>query len=416
MKMSVINRLIFSTVLVGILLAGYQIVEATTYYVDNLLPGGDSFAGTTEASPFLTIQKCLKSATRPGDTCLVKNGTYNSSVQITFRHSGTAGNPITLKNYPGHSPVVNFSGLGGGGRILVSSANYLVPVSYGVIEGLEIKAGNDGIKIDNADHFIIRANNIHHNTMGVFITGGYQITLDRNNVWHNGDFATCATNPSACSLNHGFYIQGSFYTITNNVLYDNLAYAMTLTGHPYTGTNATWVTDANHAGFNNSLIANNTMAYQDHRAGIVMWDRNVNNNTIENNIFYENSQLLYASGSSQGIDFISCCGSGNIVRNNLSYGTGKNGNFTAGTGSGVSLSSPTTVNPLMVNAPATVPASPDFHLTSSSAAINAGSNLTANGIATDYDGNLRPTSGAWSLGAYEGASAPPAAPTGFKVF
>jgi hypothetical protein len=42
--------------------------------------------------------------------------------------------------------------------------------------------------------------------------------------------------------------------------------------------------------------------------------------------------------------------------------------------------------------------------------------LTANGIATDYDGNLRPTSGAWSVGAYEDASAPQAVPTGFKIF
>ncbi len=63
-------------------LASAGAAQAATYYVDRLLPGNDSNSGLTESSPFLTIPKCVTVAINPGDTCLVKNGTYPESVSM----------------------------------------------------------------------------------------------------------------------------------------------------------------------------------------------------------------------------------------------------------------------------------------------------------------------------------------------
>src|SRR4029079_7823647 len=136
---------------------------ATTYYVDRNLPGSDSNSGTTEASPLLTIQAGINKASSPGDTVLVKNGTYSGMGQIIYKYSGTIGKPITLKNYPGHTPIIKFAGgppnvvSDATQRLLVSHVNGSKnSVSYGIIEGLEIIGCAIGIKVDNADHFIIR--------------------------------------------------------------------------------------------------------------------------------------------------------------------------------------------------------------------------------------------------------------------
>ena len=56
-------------------------------------------------------------------------------------------------------------------------------------------------------------------------------------------------------------------------------------------------------------------------------------------------------------------------------------------------------NPGFVNAPATLPASPNFALTSKSPAIDAGLPLPA--IKTAFDGTPRPQGPAYDIGAYE---------------
>jgi len=65
----------------------------TNYYVAKT--GSDTNAGTLTA-PYLTIQKGLGIA-QAGDTVFVKAGTYQE--YVSFKNSGTMGQPIVLKNY-----------------------------------------------------------------------------------------------------------------------------------------------------------------------------------------------------------------------------------------------------------------------------------------------------------------------------
>ena len=78
-----------------------------------------------------------------------------------------------------------------------------------------------------------------------------------------------------------------------------------------------------------------------------------------------------------------------------------------------------TSNPNMANAPATVPASPDFRLIAGSIAIDFGVNLETVGLVTDFEGNRRPQGSSHDAGSYEvgGQSGPaPSPPKGLRVF
>ena len=81
----------------------------------------------TIGSPWRTIAKFVAQASA-GETLHCRGGTYTGQPEFTTAgHSGTAGNPITVRNHPGETP--NF----------VSMATYLEGgTSYWVLDGLTI--------------------------------------------------------------------------------------------------------------------------------------------------------------------------------------------------------------------------------------------------------------------------------------
>jgi parallel beta-helix repeat protein len=72
---------------------------AATYYVDGNNPQARDTNAGTQAEPWKTISKAT-GLLQPGDTLLVKAGTYRETVILT--QSGTAAQPITIRAYPGH--------------------------------------------------------------------------------------------------------------------------------------------------------------------------------------------------------------------------------------------------------------------------------------------------------------------------
>src|SRR5439155_6238344 len=74
----------------------------STYYVS--LGGSDGADGRSLSSPFKTIQRGADAA-QPGDTVLVRGGTYRETV--TPPRSGTSSAPITFKPYNGERVTVS---------------------------------------------------------------------------------------------------------------------------------------------------------------------------------------------------------------------------------------------------------------------------------------------------------------------
>jgi hypothetical protein len=381
--------------------------HAATYYVAKT--GSDSHPGTEE-QPWRTVASAVSKMV-PGDISYVKGGTYNEGL-IRFGRTGTQSAPIKLLNYPGQSPVIRCVDTTAALMVLIQNfQGSIKPIGWITIEGFEITNCYYGIKFYNLHDSVIRRNWIHDNPRGAGIQGNAtRLLIDRNIVNHNG-----FTRP-----NHGIYANGTAITITNNIIYDNYHWGIQINSQC---SNGVCYNPAKHAGpefaaSNNWIIANNTFAYSYSRSGIVSYGNEQNGTRIENNIFYENNTTGTA-GSANGIEFYGSQPMGVVIRNNYSYASGPGGQAFIVPGSaveGVNYTQSGNIvngsNPGFVNAPATLPASPNFALTERSPTIDKGLHLAA--ITTAFDGTARPQGRAYDIGAYEyktgGDTKPPAAP------
>ena len=341
--------------------------QATTYYVST--SGSNSNNGTDVSTPFLTVAYCVSTMVA-GDTCYVRAGTYNESV-IRFGRSGTSSAPITLSNYPGEAPKIDFVSSANNDRILIqntSGAN--VAIGWLIIQGLELTDGHDGIKYQNLHDSIIRNNWIHGNAfMGILGIGGARILFERNIIHHNGRIAACdAGTTTLCFHDHGIYAHGSSYTIRNNVFYWHQGFGVQQNGSSTSVYNSSVHAGTEFAGAANWIVESNTFAYSRTRGGMVIWGSLCTGTRVENNIFYENA--VSSNSSPQGIEFLGTS-SGLLIRNNHFYASGSGGTAAYG-GSALPGDAVYTGNVENISAPAFVnggsnslPASPDFSLTAS---------------------------------------------------
>ena len=375
--------------------------HAATYYVATT--GTNSNSGTS-SQPFRSVAYAVSKMVA-GDTTYVRGGAYNEGM-IAFRRSGTQSAPIKLLNAPGQFPVIDCINKTAGDRIQIGGQTYVT--GWITIEGFEIRDCHAGIKFANLHNSTIRRNWVHHNIASGIFGYGTRITIDRNRINSNG-------TPTTGS--HGIYANGSYYTVTNNIIYDNQKFGIQLNGSSTSVYNPSIHAGPEYANSYNWTIANNTFAYQRTESGIVIWGSTCNNARIENNIFYENA-VSGPSGRVQGINFISSC-RGIQVRSNLAYASGSGGRvFLAGATEGVHYTASgnivNTVNPRFVNAPATLPSSPNFSLRSESQAVDRGLSLSSN--RTSYSGTARPQGSTHDIGAYEySGSSQLAAPTSLQA-
>ncbi len=377
--------------------------HAATYHVAT--NGSNSNTGTS-SKPWRTVAYAVSKMVA-GDTTYVKGGVYNEKV-IAFRRSGTSSAPIKLLNAPGQFPIINCIKDGGANMVLFS-AGFPNPIGWITLEGFEIRNCHNGIKFYNLHHSTIRRNWVHHSTIAGIFGNGTKVVIDRNKVNRNG---------SPTTGGHGIYVNGSYFTVTNNLIYDNQKYGIQLNGSDSSLYKSTQHPGPEYAHSYNWTISNNTFAYQRTASGIVVWGSTCNNARIENNIFHENG--VTAVSVAQAINFISAGCKGIVIRNNLAYASGSGATkFITGGTEGVHYTQSgnivNTLNPKFVNAPAILPSSPNFALTSGSPAINKGLSISA--TKTSYAGTVRPQLSYYDMGAYEyyGSSTALAAPTSLQV-
>lgn len=402
------NQALSACLLASVLLPPVA-AHATTYYVATT--GNNSNPGT-EDKPWRTITYAV-AAMVAGDTTFVRGGTYSTEGTIRFKRTGTATAPIRLLNYPGESPLIDYVDQQVGDTVTVLHvAGQNVAMGYLTIEGFEIKNGYDGIKFYNMHNSVIRRNWIHDNiNQGILGIGGHHNLFERNIISHNGNFPGCEAGAKTkigttiCNQTHGLYMHGDSYTITNNIIYDNLAAGIQQNGSPTSAYSPTRHPGPEFAGASNWTIAHNVSAYHSYGPGILLWGSLSNNIRIENNILFENQQASH-SISGQGIFFTGLGGAGVTIKNNLCYASGSGGiNCLGVTGAteGVNYTQSGNVvnisDPAFVNAPATVPTSPNFALTARSPAIDAGLPLAT--VRIDFNGAPRPRGRAPDIGAYE---------------
>jgi hypothetical protein len=82
--------------------AGLASASAATFYV---APGGADTNPGSQAAPFATLGRALR-ALNPGDTLLVRGGTYVENITDAGIKAATSAAPVVVKNFPGERPVL----------------------------------------------------------------------------------------------------------------------------------------------------------------------------------------------------------------------------------------------------------------------------------------------------------------------
>jgi parallel beta-helix repeat protein len=151
---------------IDIIPAAFQVVGGgRTLYVSP--SGSDDNDGLSAAQAVQTIQRGVDQA-MPGDTVLVRNGTYTVADPgnniVTLNRSGTASAWISLKAYPGEKP-------------LLQSANWQaisVQASYILVEGFKIVGNRDQISASYAQSQASNNSNPLTAGNGIGVTPAYQ--------------------------------------------------------------------------------------------------------------------------------------------------------------------------------------------------------------------------------------------------
>jgi len=397
----------------------------TSYYVATT--GSDSNPGT-QAAPLRTIQQAVNLA-KAGDTVVVQDGTYGPeghytcgticsqkgyAAPVVFYNSGTASAPITIaaQNKWGATLDCNLPyGYSGDGTDGVqacdtyfdfqSNASYITirdfQITRGYWSGANVNgASNHNIKFSGNHfhdignrHYTVPSGTESYGIVGVYAgTATSSITFD-GNVFNNiGRLPTSGQSSTDYNHDHGLYLYNGPYAVTNNVFYNNAA---------------GWGIQIS-PGTHDASIQNNTFAYANPQQDgqIMLWGNN-SNIAIQNNLFYKPRNYAIAtwqaSESNTSIDTNMICCSGVGVIDTAA--------------SGVAVSNETTnVDPVFAS-----PSTGDFHLQSTSPAIDGG--VTIPSVTADLEGVLRPQGAGYDLGAYEFAVAPgtmPPPPTTATTF
>jgi len=372
---------------VAMLLAGRG--GAATYYV---APGGSNSNPGTSASPFQTLQRGVD-VSGPGDTIIVKDGTYASGTSIN--KAGTSAAWITIRAENKWKAVLNCN-LNCHSLFSLGSAS-----AYWVIQGFDMSNGRSAGVFSNSGggkNIRVVGNHIHHignvtDTSSIGIMGVYTDTAASGWTIDGNVIHDCGrTGGLTGSHDHGLYLHGANFVVTNNVFYRVFNGWHIQTANTFSGRI-----------MNNTFYQSNL--YPGKLGSIVLWEPN-SNVIIRNNIFYDSGAVAVYTYA------LSMSGSCSID-NNIVYRIGGIPSIIDSLPAAcVASNNRLTVDPLLVN-----PTALDFHLQAASPAVDTGSPSLA--PTTDHDGAARPQSATYDVGAFEyGGTAPlppPPAPTGCIV-
>jgi hypothetical protein len=162
----------------------------TDYYVS--VEGLDTNQGTVER-PFSSLQFAHDHA-RPGDTIYIRGGVHKITAGIELTNGGTSGKPITVRNYPGETPILE-------GAEMTQAGYYqgwvlsLTGSEWNHMKCLEIRGGPEGgLSIRDSSHNVIERLNVHHNGRmsrsegkGIVLYGNSSNNLLLNNDSHHNE-------------------------------------------------------------------------------------------------------------------------------------------------------------------------------------------------------------------------------------
>jgi hypothetical protein len=279
---------------------------ATVHYVATT--GSDSASGTLSA-PWRTVKRGLV-ALYPGDTLLVRGGTYAERIQSPTIRAGSATARITVKAYPGERPVVS-------GLVWMKGASYWTFDGINVTWGASNLASEHMVKFTNGVGWTFTHGEVWgaHSYAAILVTGNvagqpaqWQIT---NSCIHD-TYASNSTNQD-----HNIYVNTGT-TAGSGLIERNLIF------NAVNGRNVKLGPGGSTGGSVNVTIRYNTL-YNSAQPISPSYDSN--HNVFERNI------LDKAGGTYPLIYAYQLRGTDNVARSNLGYA----GRAMLGSSGGVSV-------------------------------------------------------------------------------
>jgi hypothetical protein len=417
--------------------------NAATYYVDQNHPNASDSNPGTEAFPWRTPNKAAQMMVA-GDTVLIKEGSYFVGSgdwylpALNPSNSGTPGNPIIFRAYPGHSvkltatmkvigayqrdyiewdgfivETTNYSSNSEGACAIVS-ANYItikncelightvnindnhqaiwmqnasnIIIKNNIIRGVKGGNGSAGIKAYNTQNVLIENNEIYDCDTGIQSKHHGENWTIRYNYIHNCETGFVGGNSTDQSYNYYFYIYQNIFA--------NLSFrALDPVGN-----------------FRYGKVYNNVF-YNSGSSFVWGWSWGTWNAEFWNNIIVKSFGTLYPCGDWYGTYTVDYWNYNAYSASSIVFEGSRN--FSQWQGLGRDLNSFIS-DPLLVNA-----ASGNFHLATNSPCLNAGIDRQ------DYDGDGN-TNERINMGAYitgneiigvipSGDSTPPSPPKNLRI-
>jgi hypothetical protein len=142
-------------------------LRARTIYVATT--GNDTTNPGTFELPYRTIPKAVSVAVTPGDSIVVRAGTYAYGTTITLSRSGTDTSRYYLLAYPGERAFLDFSSMPVGGN----NRGIRLSGRYWYIRGFDIwKAGDNGMNISGSNNIVEFCSFSENGDTGLQLGGG----------------------------------------------------------------------------------------------------------------------------------------------------------------------------------------------------------------------------------------------------
>lgn len=441
---------------IAVALRQSSLVEARTLYVDNKLAGicptgsydvsartcvGSQGWGSARFSDALSVAA-------PGDTIILRGGTYTAP--LTINKSGTQSAHLQITAFKGEAPVIDLADRTNPSTsgITIDSQRFLeisgLRIQNAGIYGVKVSqssdisftdcevafSGHGGMVFEGGSNLWIRAVRVHHNNLlglnsmheGISLEGVNTFVVETSKVYDNGkegiDAKYGSTNGriewNIVDHNNGpnIYLDGvSFISVVSNVCHDTANSQKAGVGIAVeSASNPLRFSSHDLEIVNNVLYGNGAGVSIWLEAGALAWAK-IYNVVISQNTIAMNNQSNW--GGIFCMNGTGNFGTGNAIRNNLFWqNTSSGGAKSIRDDAGVmkkfnvdgnvfdamgSSSSFGTNYGFLSSDPFKGSANGDFHLSAGvpMVLVNA-----SNVISEDLDGKLRPQSGA-SAGAYE---------------
>ncbi|GAA3240893.1 carbohydrate binding domain-containing protein [Dactylosporangium siamense] len=354
---------------------------ATTYYVAT---NGTTSNPGTESQPFATINQFMALA-QPGDTVYVRGGTYSIG-ETYLSASGNANGWITIRNYPGETPVLDGGGSAGVAFYYGEGNQGVGKGSYVVIDGFVIRnywrsginigcCSADGSTDQSVSHVIVRNNVIDRTGQnGITFMQAGDVTVEHNLIGRTGWDAGTGSWSSGINL---YAMYGTNNRVDGNVTYHNVDVSSY-----HTDGNGI-ILDLTYG--NGGVTIQNNVAFENGGSGIQL--THSGNSRIVNNTTYENGkEPTYINGGT-GLGFWGSEAMNNeVVSNNVVYQSFGSGLRTDGGFSNSTVSNNTIAGQDGYQDPAFADANDaNFQLQGTSPSVDTGTSSNAPGSALVFD-------------------------------